>query len=100
MVNNPHDVAAFGEEDVATDLLEAIQGAGNALPSSVVDFTFRLPRELLDELNALAREHRCTTNALVAALVDVGLRGRGRQGIAERFPDYVRYLRRGRARAV
>lgn len=64
------------------------------------DFTFRVPPDLLDEVRDMARERRCTVNAMMAGLVDLGLQSLGRPGIAARHPDYVAYLRRGRRGAA
>lgn len=62
----------------------------------VVDFTFRLPPAVLDEIRDMARDRGCTVNAMMAGLVDLGLQARGRPGIAARHPEYVAYLQRGR----
>lgn len=62
----------------------------------VVDFTFRLPPTVLNEIRDMARDRGCTVNAMMAGLVDLGLQARGRPGIAARHPEYVAYLRRGR----
>lgn len=65
-----------------------------------VDFTFRLPPAILDEIRDMAREQGVTVNAMMAGLVDLGLQARGRPGIATRHPDYIAYLRRGRRGAA
>ncbi|MBE7733262.1 hypothetical protein [Devosia faecipullorum] len=66
----------------------------------VVDFTFRLPPAVLDEIREMARNQGCTVNAMMAGLVDLGLQARGRPGIAARHPEYVAYLQRGRRGAL
>lgn len=65
-----------------------------------VDFTFRLPPAVLDEIREMARHRGCTVNTMMAGLVDLGLQARGRPGIAERHPEYVAYLQRGRRGAA
>jgi hypothetical protein len=96
MVFDLHDVAGFGDDDEPeSDLLSEVSAP---LPNDddIVDFTFRIPRALLNEAKALARERGCSTNAAFAALVDIGLRARGRSGIKRLAPSYIAYLRRGR----
>lgn len=87
----------------AVSLLDSLAGLeGDArLPheqsaSVAVDFTFRLPPAILDEIRDMARNRGCTVNAMMAGLVDLGLQARGRAGIAARHPEYVAYLQRGR----
>lgn len=91
-----HDVAGF-DDDIAAegDLLSEVSMPlhGN---EEIVDFTFRIPKALLDEAKTLARELGCSTNAVFAGLVDIGLRKRGRPGIKRLAPGYLAYLRRGR----
>ena len=65
-----------------------------------VDFTFRLPPGILEEVREMARERGCTVNAMMASLVDLGLRELGRPGIAADYADYIAYLRRGRRGAA
>ena len=99
MRKNLHEGLGFGEMAEAVPLLRAITAAEHTLePPVVVDFTFRLPAALLEEIKTMAREENLSANAMVAGLVDIGLRQRGRQGIAERYPDYVSYLTRRRKR--
>lgn len=59
----------------------------------IVDFTFRLPKGLLDEIKALGATEGRSANAMVAALVNDGLKKRGRAGIAGRYPAYLDYLK-------
>lgn len=84
-------------------LLDGLSGRqGGAKPADgstapvAVDFTFRLPPAILNEIRDMARNRGCTVNAMMAGLVDLGLQARGRQSIAARHPEYVAYLRRGR----
>ena len=87
----------------AGSLLDALTGLeGEAQPPDgprarvAVDFTFRLPPAILDEIRDMARSRGCTVNAMMAGLVDLGLQAQGREGIAARHPEYVAYLQRGR----
>ena len=91
----------------AGSLLDALTGLeGEAQPQDgqkapvAVDFTFRLPPAILDEIRDMARSRGCTVNAMMAGLVDLGLQAQGRAGIAARHPEYVAYLQRGRRGAT
>lgn len=92
------DVLDLGPVRSLLDELAEIEDATgqNKKDRSAVDFTFRVPPGLMDEVRDMARERGCTVNAMMAGLVDLGLQSLGRPGIAARHPDYVAYLRRGR----
>lgn len=97
------DLKAVLDLESAVSLLDALTGLeGGAKPPDkrsapvAVDFTFRLPPGILDEIRDMARNRGCTVNAMMAGLVDLGLQARGRPGIADRHPEYVAYLQRGR----
>ena len=91
-----HDVVGFDDDIAAeSDLLSEVS-VPLAGDDKIVDFTFRIPKALLNEANTLARELGCSTNAAFAGLVDIGLRNRGRPGIKRLAPGYLAYLRRGR----
>ncbi len=91
----------------AGTLLDELGERGASAPSDsgsqvriAVDFTFRLPPAILDEIRDMAREQGVTVNAMMAGLVDLGLQARGRPGIAARHPEYIAYLHRGRRGAA
>jgi hypothetical protein len=96
MSKNPHEISGFGETESDQALLSAVKAEEDKPEPIVIDFTFRLPRALLEEIKAMAREESLSANAMIAGLVDIGMRQRGRQAIAGRYPDYVSYLRRDR----
>jgi hypothetical protein len=96
MIFDLHDVAGFGDDGEPEDDLLSEVSAPLPDDDDIVDFSFRIPRALLNEAKALARERGCSTNAAFAGLVDIGLRARGRAGIMRLAPGYAAYLRRGR----
>lgn len=108
-------MAKRGEQDLGDmldlkqtgTLLDALGGKidpaaseGKAEARIAVDFTFRLPPGVLDEVREMARERGCTVNAMMASLVDLGLQALGRPGIAAEYAEYIAYLRRGRRGAA
>jgi len=79
--------------DLITQLAAPTRG-----DKEVVDFTFRIPPELHEEVRTMAAEMGTSANAVFAGLVDIGLKARGRRSISQLAPGYLEYLKRGRPR--
>lgn len=89
----------FNPEDRAPSHRGIIDSVSRTAPPSAVRSTpLRLPHETLEELSELARAHDISRNALLAQMIDTGLRAFGRRGISELAPWFIEYLRRERSR--
>lgn len=102
------DLGEMLEQEAPVPLLDHLTGrtdpdglAEHKTSPTVVDFTFRLPPTILNEIREMAREQGCTVNAMMAGLVDLGLKELGRPAItADDHAEYIAYLRRGRRDAA